>query len=222
MTSAATGLYGIHRKAANMLTVATSTATPRAQSARWRSATPGGDGGDAERQVGPAPLRAVRAEEVPLRRGEVAVAEAAPRTPARRGSTPTTMRSTAANEVDATRRWVSYVRVGIPRESTFLDMGPSFRGTPAPGVSGCRGTTVLPAPPTPRHPYRMTVGAVGGRVSTVAGMDSDRHPTARGRAPMRAVVYDRYGPPEVLRLEHLARADARDATRCSSRCSRPR
>ena len=40
MTSAATGLYGIHRKSPNMLTVATTTATPRAQSARWRSATP--------------------------------------------------------------------------------------------------------------------------------------------------------------------------------------
>ena len=70
------------------------------------------------------------------------------------------MRSTAANEVDAVRRWVLYVRVGIPRESTFLDMGPSFRGTPTPGASGCPAAPLFaPARPSPRHPYRMTVGA---------------------------------------------------------------
>ena len=43
------------------------------------------------------------------------------------------------------------------------------------------------------------------RVSTVAGMDSDRHHHARRPCRMRAVVYDRYGPPEVLRLEHVER-----------------
>jgi len=39
-----------------------------------------------------------------------------------------------------------YERVGIPRESTFLDMGPAFRGTPTRCVR-CRAPLFYPHPP---------------------------------------------------------------------------
>ena len=192
-----------------MLTVATSTATPRAQSLRWRSATPAATAATPSARWAQPHFEPSEPRKYPfavVKSPSLKIAA----NPCTRWKTPTTMSSTAANEVDATRRWESYVFVGIPRESTFLDMGPSFRGTPAPGASGCRGTTVLPAPPAPRHPYRMTVGAVAPR-------------EYRGRDGPRPSPHARGGPHEGRRVRPLrpARGAPPGAPRAADPEARP-
>jgi hypothetical protein len=60
------------------------------------------------------------------------------------------MRSTAAKEVDAVRRWVLYVLRGNPRESTLGDMACPFLVTTTPGASGCPAAPLFRARPTAR------------------------------------------------------------------------